>query len=720
MQKKLSDRLSPAVKYSIFLVGIISVTFIVILGSFIASFHHLDPSEQAAVEELSNKLLPFPFIGSIILVAFISTMVSLLFRYYIIPVLSMAEQTRLITSANPDYRISPEGAREVIILANMINESADAFQSLKNEVDGKILASNRALKEERNRLAALMSELPLGVIVCTMEGRILLYNNLAKAMLRPVNSKKASAEIGLGRSIYGVLEQDPLTHAIDIMRHGCEQGQTQPILGLMTKWCGARFLRVNMAPVTDEEAQARLLSGFILTLEDITGEIEADSERDKLLQKMIDSVQNSLGQLHQEIQTMNVAQEEDNRRCDHHRHAIERVSADLEGSLAMARQLFSEHRKAYGNREVVRADTLLSLIAKNLEERFSVQTDLHSGPPLWFEVDSYAIVQVMTTLAGLLKAECGIQSVMMSFADTGSCIALKVEWPGKMVDESSVRNWLDLPLFMDTDGSTDSPSAIIERHHGTITIQSSNPASCQSVQVVLPMAIQEEPESSPDLIAPRPISYEFDLFNQPGQEVLGKVPLRNLTFVAFDTETTGLNPSEGDEIIQLGAVRIVNSRLLPNEAIDQLVNPQREVPRTSVKVHGIDPDLLPSQPVITEVLPKFHDFVQNSVLVAHNAAFDMRFLQLKQDQIGLQFDNPVLDTLLLSSVVHPNQEGHSLDAIAARLNIEIQGRHTALGDALATAEVLLKLIPLLEAQGVITLEDALLASKKSSFAKIDY
>jgi DNA polymerase-3 subunit epsilon len=107
-------------------------------------------------------------------------------------------------------------------------------------------------------------------------------------------------------------------------------------------------------------------------------------------------------------------------------------------------------------------------------------------------------------------------------------------------------------------------------------------------------------------------------------------------------------------------------------------------------------------------------------LVAHNAAFDMRFLQLKEEATGLQFDNPVLDTLLLSSVVHPNQEGHSLDAIAERFNITIVGRHTALGDALVTAEILLKLIPLLEAQGIRTLEEALKASIKSPFVKIRY
>jgi DNA polymerase-3 subunit epsilon len=240
------------------------------------------------------------------------------------------------------------------------------------------------------------------------------------------------------------------------------------------------------------------------------------------------------------------------------------------------------------------------------------------------------------------------------------------------------------------------------------------------VRFDLPIALTEEGEAWRSPVAPRPVYYEFDLFHQPGQQVLGHLPLSKLTCVVFDTETTGLDPLGGDEIIQLGAVRIVNGRLLGEEVIDQLVNPRRPVPEESVKVHGIRPDLLGTQPPITQVLPQFHAFAKGAVLVAHNAAFDMRMLQLKEAACGVRFDHPVLDTLLLSSIVHPHQEGHSLDAIAARLNVRIVGRHTALGDALATAEVLLKLIPLLEAQGVVTLNDALEASARSPYARLKF
>ena len=120
------------------------------------------------------------------------------------------------------------------------------------------------------------------------------------------------------------------------------------------------------------------------------------------------------------------------------------------------------------------------------------------------------------------------------------------------------------------------------------------------------------------------------------------------------------------------------------------------------------------------MLPVFHAFARDTVLVGHNAAFDMRFLQLKEAASGLRFDQPVLDTLLLSAWLHPNQASHRLEAIAERLGIAVTGRHSALGDALLTAEVFLKLIPLLQANGVRTLAQARAAALKTYQARLSY
>ena len=137
-------------------------------------------------------------------------------------------------------------------------------------------------------------------------------------------------------------------------------------------------------------------------------------------------------------------------------------------------------------------------------------------------------------------------------------------------------------------------------------------------------------------------------------------------------------------------------------------------------ITGIDDAMLAGQPAIDKVLPALHQFGEDTVLVAHNAAFDMRFLQLKESATGLRFDQPVLDTLLLSAVLHPQQESHRLEAIAERLGVRVVGRHTALGDALVTAEVFQKLVPLLADRGIHTLGQALAASRQSGYASLSY
>jgi DNA polymerase-3 subunit epsilon len=190
--------------------------------------------------------------------------------------------------------------------------------------------------------------------------------------------------------------------------------------------------------------------------------------------------------------------------------------------------------------------------------------------------------------------------------------------------------------------------------------------------------------------------------------------------VVFDTETTGLDPSRGDEIIQIGAVRILNGRVLQQETFDHFVNPRREMSKDSIKVTGITPEMLASHPTIDRVLPAFHQFCEETVLVAHNAAFDMRFLQLKEESTGIRFTQPVLDTLLLSAVLHQDLSSHQLEAIAERLGINVIGRHTALGDALVTGEVFLKMIPLLAEKGVRTLKDARDAAEKTFYARVKY
>lgn len=280
--------------------------------------------------------------------------------------------------------------------------------------------------------------------------------------------------------------------------------------------------------------------------------------------------------------------------------------------------------------------------------------------------------------------------------------------------------WETEPLRMGGEASPVTLRDVLERHRAEAWLEDDPTRAGGRFRLLLPLAEPGE-SAPPPAPASRPEYYDFDLFSQPAHaRELDERKLTELAYTAFDTETTGLEPTAGDEIISIGAVRMLNGRLLAAETFDQLVDPQRPISPASAKIHGITPAMLAGQPTLAHVVPAFHQFCEDTVLVGHNAAFDMRFLQLKEAATGVKFTQPVLDTLLLSAVLHRDLGEHQLEAIAGRFGVSVTGRHTALGDALVTGEIFLRMIPLLAERGIVTLRQAREASERTLHARVRY
>jgi DNA polymerase-3 subunit epsilon len=308
----------------------------------------------------------------------------------------------------------------------------------------------------------------------------------------------------------------------------------------------------------------------------------------------------------------------------------------------------------------------------------------------------------------------------------GNLVQVDLIWSGPPLKIETLRQWSDLPLTAPQEGLPLTLKEVLEHHHAEIWPHSdSQTTGVSCLRLFIPMVQSEKPSEDGRQVAllskKRPEFYDFDLFSRTGQAPeLEKRLLGELAYTVFDTETTGLDPRGGDEIISIGAIRVVNGRLLYTETINQLVNPQRPIPGESIKYHGITDQMVDGMPTIDKVLPFLHRFSQDTVLVAHNAAFDMRMLEMKEKATGIRFTHPVLDTMHLSAIVHPAHEDHSLDTIALRLGVSLTKRHDALGDAIATGEVFLKIIPLLNEKGIYTLKEALVASQRTYYTRLKY
>jgi DNA polymerase-3 subunit alpha (Gram-positive type) len=157
-------------------------------------------------------------------------------------------------------------------------------------------------------------------------------------------------------------------------------------------------------------------------------------------------------------------------------------------------------------------------------------------------------------------------------------------------------------------------------------------------------------------------------------------------FVVFDIETTGLDPAR-DKITEIGAVKIKDKKIV--DSYHTLVNPCIPIPEKIVELTGINDDMVKDSPTIRQVIPAFLDFVKESILVAHNASFDMGFISTNSAKMGLMPDNRVLDTLDLTRRLFPFLKTHKLSAVAKYLGIEMDRAHRADDDARATAQIFL-------------------------------
>jgi len=707
------------------------IALAVVLAVAAVTWADLDPTERAALK----ALLTAPRVG---LIGVLTVTALALLGLYLrrlnaatrTPALRIAEALRLIAGANPAHRVTPQGAPELCAVAEAANELAAQRAHLLSDVQKSIAQAKAGIEEEKNRFAALVSELDQSVLVCNRDGRILLYNAAVSALLG--SSGLPEAALGLGRSVFGLIDRGVILHAVEAIEAQGARGEREST-HFVAATADGRSLRVQVAPVFAGSAQPpaptgkatpapRAMTGFVLLLADVTDSIESDARSVALFQDLVQATRGAIASIRAAIDALIEHPELDQPRRARFASIVQDEAVRLSDRLDRLSADVSERLRQRWPLEEMRGVDLLSLASARIQRRGGPAPRLETvDSSLWLRVDSFTLAQALSSLARRLHEEFSVREVRFRLQHGAGHAQLDMAWQGVPMSSETAFSWQNDAFTLGGEDSPLSLAQVMERHGGEAWYQRDVPTQTNYFRLLLPLASASAALHDRRLRANRPEFYDFDLFHHSAAtEAFDARRIADLNYTVFDTETTGLDPVNGDEIIAVGAARIVNGRLLQSETFESLVDPQRGVSQASIDVHGITPDLLVGQPRIEQVLAQFWHFAEDTVLVGHNAAFDMRFFQLKEASSGIKFEQPVLDTLLLAAVVQPSASSQALEEVAGRLGIAVIGRHTALGDALTTAEVFLRLIPLLAAQGIHTLGQAREASEKTYYARLKY
>jgi DNA polymerase-3 subunit epsilon len=668
----------------------------------------------AAAPKIDDLVLMGGAAGAVVLG--LATWVWLKFDEHVVrPIIAVSNHLKAVAHARAE-RAMPKGtARYLGFLEPVVQEVTNSFAETRREVDRTVASATQGSEQKNQYLATILRDLQQGVVICNLSHQVLLYNQRALEILH------VSGEIGLGRSFFSVVTEQPFRHALTRLENRFTQVRYPghpdglAVLVIAATMTGNYTLkaRVSLTLGNDGKGGPDRPIGYVVIFEDVTDELAAGIWRDRMLHEVTSDMRQRVANLAmvgdlltlddtvdaEERAAARATFQEDGKALAERLDRLDEISSDLLSSAWPMTQVF--------------APTLLQLITERRSEGRRLELEV-TNKEVWLHCDSAAVVDLVDRLLNRICVFASCEQFHLAIEANARRADLDITWSGEPVPVKALETWLEERLDDSLGAMTGSD--VLSRHKTELWCEAAGPGRSR---LRLPLTTIEFDAARADgleRLEARPEFYDFDLFARASRASVDDTPLRDLTYVVFDTETTGLEPSKGDEMVQIAGVRIVNGRMLRGEIFNSLIHPGRTIPRVSSEVHGITDAMVASAPPVNEILPRFHRFVGDAVLVAHNAAFDMKFLTLRQAEAGVSFTNPVLDTVLLAAAVFGADESLTLDTLAERFAIKIaaEERHTALGDSLATGYTLLRLIDLLEAAGVTTLREAFEISQKQA------
>ncbi|MEM8729365.1 MAG: 3'-5' exonuclease [Pseudomonadota bacterium] len=610
------------------------------------------------------------------------------------PILALAADLSARAAADIGGRAIDEApARYLGALAPAANAINLALSDARAAQAKAIAAQTRQLQREKHLFEALVRDLTEGVILSTPGLRVMLFNRAASGLL---------TGLGLDRPLSALVRPDPLQQALDRLKLRHARGETGSETFLTTSTDGSRFLLGHISAIHGPD----LPEGHVIILQDATSDLRAHADHDALFGALMEGIRRPASAIGATLEVLRTVPDLD---PETHSTFTESQSEELERLTTCLRETEAQY-EALSARAWPMVDLAASDLFDAVQARAGTAVTTEPGDD-WLRCDPFAVAALLSNLIAHLRTDGDRTNLSLKADLRDRELWIRLGWDGPHVLDGTLQNFLTTPLA-EGYGRTSGKDAL-SAHRTDVWAATDTDRPHLIMPLPAAIAVTRQPP------APWSHFYELDLMDRPASgfaEDLAQTPLDRLTFVVFDTETTGLSPRDGDRIVQIAGVRIVNGRVRPAEVFDTLVNPNRPIPPQSSLVHRITDDMVAQADPMGNVSTRFHTFCQDAVLVAHNAPFDMAFLSHPESGVVENFDHPVLCTVLLSAVVFDASADHSLDGLCARLGISIPetARHSALGDAMATAEAFALLIAMLKEAGVVTLQDAIEAAHRQT------
>jgi CBS domain-containing protein len=434
----------------------------------------------------------------------------------------LAKEIDTITRASPSHRLKVKGIKSLEGFVQAVNRLADRYEQLHTVIQKERRPTRAALEEQKNILAAVISELPEGVLACNADGQILLFNRRAAELLGiGEDDGHCALDTGarLGQSVFTLIDKNLIEHCLDEINERLKRKISNIASHFIIDGINSHIIGAEARPILNRLGQ---FTGFVLILNDITKQREADGRMDNLLQELTKSARSPLASIRAASEAMLEYPDIDSASLQQFKEIIHKESISISNTLS---KMAADYSAIVQNqRSLVPTDfsDLMETIRRRAKNRLGIVVEGDKpSEKIWVRVDSYTFIMAILFVLNQLKNKSGQWRFISRFDIDPKFIHLDFLWPGQPIPASILKRLQEQQLFFEAETSSLTLNDVLDHHEAAVLsfgCEESLDHSC--FRFILPAQKGRAPEMiKPITIIPETHAELFnpELMSQPGQ-----------------------------------------------------------------------------------------------------------------------------------------------------------------------------------------------------------